>query len=129
MWHVKYWKTSAKVVKIVSACLGLSIVLFAYPYLVAEIAARNRPTGWSSDLGHLTFQEIYKAIGPPQASMSAKDYQDWENQHWWGVEVLKVVSDNCCVLQSRPSDIQYVVYVKGKSSPARREYIYERTFR
>lgn len=126
MWPVMSPK-SRRERRIGIAVVCVIIAFFSYPFAIAELAVKNMPPKWSPKLGEMNFGEIHKEIGPPQFNMSAKDYQDWVEYHWWGVEVLKIMSFDCCAKNARPSDIQYIVYVKGRDKPARMEFIFENT--
>jgi hypothetical protein len=105
--------------------LGLLLsaaIYFLYPRAIFELYG-DIPPRWSSDLGNMNFEEIYKKLGPPQEDVAAKDYQNWLEPHWWGVKVLTIVSSDCCKSTEKPTTVMYVVYVNGWYDPAYRKII------
>lgn len=80
---------------------------------------------WSSNLGEMNFKEIYQRLGPPQEDVSAKDYQNWVEHHWWGVKMLKIIARDCCEATAKPKTIVYIVYVSGSYNPKYRKIIYK----
>lgn len=127
MRSVKSPKLSRTATMIGIAVVCVIIVFFSYPFAIAEFAGKNMPAGWEPELGEMNLGQIHKEIGPPAFSMSAKEYQDWVKYHWWGVEILKIMAVDCCGQNARPSDIQYIVYVKGRAKPVRVEFIFQST--
>lgn len=106
--------------------LGLFLsaaIYFLYPRGIFELYGRNMPPMWSSDLGNMNFKEIYEKLGPPQEDVSAKDYQNWLEYHWWGVKMLKIISSDCCKPTAKPNTVVYIVYVNGWYDPAYRKVI------
>jgi hypothetical protein len=86
-----------------------------------ELTAKKIPPQWSSTLGELTLDQISRKIGPPREDASAKQFQNWIEYHWWGIKMLKVVSRDYRPT-ARPSQISYIVFLKGKYAP-----IYQQT--
>jgi hypothetical protein len=98
-------------------------IYLLYPKGVLELYGRDIPPAWSSDLGEMSFKEINERIGPPQDDVSAKGYQNWLENHWWGFKMLKVISNDCCKPTARPDTVVYIVYVHGWYDPVYREII------
>lgn len=100
------------------------IVYFLYMRAIIELARKDVPSDWSSKLGEMNFDEIYKKIGRPQDDASAKQYQNWIEYHWWGIKMLKIAASDCCKPTTRPYGIYYIVYAKGKYAPVYHETIF-----
>jgi hypothetical protein len=125
MWRIKFLQSFRRRKIIGIAVLIVVAVFFSYPYVIAAVAERNKPEGWSKSLGALQLRDIHHVIGAPQVKFTAKDYEDWEVRHWWGGEILKVIYTDCCRMDARPATIQYIIYVKGRDMPIIRKYVYE----
>jgi hypothetical protein len=97
---------------------------FSYLFAIAEHARKNLPRHWSSELGELTFEDIYAKIGRPQDDAAAKQYQNWIEYHWWGTKMLRIISGDCCKPSARPSQISYVVYANGRYVPVHYETLF-----
>lgn len=98
-------------------------IYFFYPRVISEFYGKEIPPEWSSDLGGMNFAQIYQKLGPPQEDVSAKDYQNWLEHHWWGVKILKVISNDCCKSTLKPKAVVYIVHVNGWYEPAFQETI------
>lgn len=122
MWHVK---TSRLMGLAIWTIIFIAFAFLGYPFAIAKTLGRNAPSGWTADLGKLTFSAIHKEIGPPHHDMSGKEYQAWAEDHWWGVKMLKIASNSCCAPQAHPSHIQYLVYVIGRDKPVVNEFIFD----
>jgi hypothetical protein len=113
-------KSLALAVGVSAICLAVTYLF--YPRIVFELYGKDMPQAWASDLGGMSFSQMYQKLGAPQEDASAKDYQQWVEVHWWGKKILKVISVDCCKPASKPSVVIYVVYVDGWYQP-----VYQKT--
>lgn len=95
----------------------LTVFSEAYKKTIITAYGQQVPEIWTSDFADMTFGEIYQEIGQPQEDVSAKEYQNWLIRYWWGWKMLKMISNNCCPLTSKPTDIYYIVHVNGWYKP------------
>jgi len=77
--------------KAASVLVLLVILSLFYLTIIPRAGDQSIPPHWSPELGQMTFAEIYQKIGLPQEDVSAKQYQNWRELHWWGSKVLKLV--------------------------------------
>jgi hypothetical protein len=98
-------------------------IYFLYPMAIVELYGKKVPEKWMLNYADMNLGEIQKAIGLPQEEMSVKDYQSWLDSEWWGVKQLKIISANCCQLNTKPDEIIYLIRVKGWYEPAYQKII------
>ena len=103
--------------------IALMLLMAAYPFLIYQIYGNNLPEGWSANLAEMSLGEIQNRLGPPQEEASAKDFQNWIIRHWWGSQVLKVITRHCCTPEEKPVAIIYMVYVLGRYEPVQRSVL------
>ena len=94
----------------------IALLAFAYPTIIGRIYSSDLPLGWTDKLTGITLAEIQQQIGPPQEESNVKGFQHWIVRHWWGIQLLKIVSKNC-QLQEKPIAVVYFVYVDGRYNP------------
>ena len=106
--------------KMLAWLMGLLVVLgtcrYGYPAVLGRVYGEV-PPAWRMDFTHMTIGQINSKLGEPDDVMSAKEYQVWSRDHWWGVEELKVLAPGCCASESRPREAYYLVHAKGFYDP------------
>ena len=99
------------------ALVALALLVLVYPAVIGLTYGNHLPGGWSPELTEMTLGEIQARLGPPQEEASAKDFQNWVVPHWWGRQILKVISQRCCQPEEKPFAFVYLVYVYGRYDP------------
>jgi hypothetical protein len=107
----------------VFTAVGACIIYFLFPMAIVKLYGKEMPNNWTPVLADISFEEIYKKIGTPKDDVSAKGYQGWAVDYWWGKTYLRIGNENCCALSSKPDQIIYFVYVKGWYKPAYIKYL------
>lgn len=100
---------------------------FIYPWTILLLYGKDIPTEWSSNIGEMSFQQIYDELGSPDESATAKDYQSWVERKWWGVKLLKVIASDCCKTSNKPDEVIYIVYVNGRYAPIYQETLFSKS--
>jgi hypothetical protein len=85
------------------------------------------PNRWSSDLINLTCGKIYQRIGPPQESATAKEFENWNEMHWWGFKQLKIITRNGCAAERKPDELIYSAHLRWRYKPMFLKVIATRT--
>jgi hypothetical protein len=91
--------------------VGLAAYFF-YPKLILETYGKKIPEKWIMNYGELKMLEIKSHLGAPQEELLAKDYQNWNESHWWGIKQLKIINSSNGV-DAPPGKVIYLVYVNG----------------
>jgi hypothetical protein len=94
--------------------LGSSGWFLVYPAAIVSIYGGSPPPEWDKSLLQMNVAEIHDKLGPPDEDVSAKDYQTWIKRHWWGMEVLEIIVEDCCKKHSRPNDIFFYIKINGR---------------
>jgi hypothetical protein len=117
MWKVILLPLSVRCMRFASRRLVVTLAIASV--VACGGRADEIPAKWAIAYEQKSIGQIVAEIGAPQEVASAKQFMNWVEPTPTGTRLLKVMCPTKCDDTERPTEILFIVYRTGDSSPIR----------